>query len=157
MPVVSRKCGYAATLALLLAMPSARADVRICNDFPHMVYMAMAYPQEEGSWISRGWIAADTGKCYQFDTALRVKTFYYRGESVPYKDPKGKSIKTTWGTGMKFAVSENGNFNYWNAQKPVLNSSLEDFSKGPDIDDGVAAVTVTFRADGKVTIETIKP
>jgi hypothetical protein len=157
MRLAARTCGYAAILACGLAIPQARADIRFCNDFPHNVYIAMAYPQEEGSWISRGWITAVTGKCYQFDTALRVKTFYYRGESVPYRDKSGKSIRTTWGAGMKFAILENGNFNYWNAQNRVLNSSLEEFNKGVDIEDGVSAVTVTFHDDGKVSFETIKP
>jgi hypothetical protein len=58
---------------------------------------------------------------------------------------------------MKFAILENGNFNYWNAQNKVLNSSLAEFTKGVDIDEGAATVTVTFQADGKVSIQTIKP
>jgi hypothetical protein len=158
MPVAARACGCIAGLVCLLANAGARAaDIRFCNDFPHLIYAAMAYPQEEGSWISRGWVAAETGQCYQFDSALRVKTFYYRGESVPYRDKSGKNIRSTWGAGMKFAILENGNFNYWNAQNKVLNSSLAEFTKGVDIDEGAATVTVTFQADGKVSIQTIKP
>jgi hypothetical protein len=66
-------------------------------------------------------------------------------------------MRTTWGAGMKFAVLENANFNYWNAQDKVLNSTLAEFNKGVDIEEGVASVTVTFKADGKISFETVKP
>jgi uncharacterized membrane protein len=156
MPLVARACGYALGLACLCAASRVEADIRFCNEFPHLVYIAMAYPQEESAWISRGWLAAETGQCYAFDSALRVKTFYYRGESAPYRD-KGKSIRTTWGVGMKFAILDNANFNYWNAQDKVLNSALAEFNRGVDIEEGVASVTVTFKADGKISFETVTP
>ena len=79
-----------AVLACLLAGPSARADITFCNEFPQLVYVAMAYPQNGGSWISRGWISHKTGECSLFDPALRVKTFYYRGESAAYRGASGK-------------------------------------------------------------------
>src|SRR5664280_911409 len=37
-----------AVMACLLAGPSARADITFCNQFPHLVYVAMAYPQNGG-------------------------------------------------------------------------------------------------------------
>ena len=151
---ISRLCGCAAGLASVLAIPSARADIIFCNKFAHVVYAAMAYPQDDGSWISRGWLALETGECSLFDPALRVKTFYYRGESVSYR-AAGKSVKENWGAGMSFAIWRNANFNYWNAQKKVLNSSLADFTKGPETDGDAVSATVTFEDGGSsVTIKT---
>ena len=99
-------CGCAAGLACLLAISSAKADIIFCNKFAHVVYAAMAYPQDEGSWIWRGWMALKTGECSQFVTALHVKMFYYRGESESYRDASGKSV--SWGSDKKFAILENG-------------------------------------------------
>ena len=145
---VLRSCCLLAAIAVWAAPSSAQAEIKFCNKFPHVVYAAMAYPQDEGSWISRGWLALETGECSLFDTALRVRTFYYRGESVAYRDG-GKSVKSNWGSGMKFAILESGNFNYWNAQTKILNSSLADFSKAADtIGEGVS-ITITFEADGR--------
>jgi hypothetical protein len=156
-PFAPRACGYAVGLACLAAIPSARADIIFCNKFPHVVSAAIAYPQDEGSWISRGWVVLQIGECSQFDTALRVKTFYYRGETAAYRDNSGKNIRSSWGAGMKFAILENQNFNYWNAQNKVLNSSLAEFNKGADFSNEAVSVTVTFGADGKVSIETVTP
>jgi uncharacterized membrane protein len=91
-----------AVLACLLAGPSARADITFCNQFPHLVYVAMAYPQNGGSWISRGWISLKTGECSLFDPALRVKTFYYRGESAAYRGASGKKVKKQLGFRQEF-------------------------------------------------------
>ena len=86
MSVLTAKLGGCAIgLACLLANPSARADIIFCNNFPHLIYIAIAYPQDDGSWITRGWLNVDTGQCSEFDSALRVKTFYYRAESVPFR------------------------------------------------------------------------
>ncbi len=157
MPVaISKLCGCAVGLACVLAISSAKADIVFCNKFAHMVYVAIAYPQDNGTWVSRGWLGLDTGECSQFDTALHVKTFYYRGESVDFRDPSGGSVKNNWGSGKKFAMFEDGNFNYWNAQKKVLDSSLADFSKGAETDGDAVSATVTFEANGKFSSVDIK-
>jgi hypothetical protein len=135
--------------ACLLAAPVARADVQFCNKFAHTVFVAIAYPQDNQSWISRGWLDIETGNCAKFDTALRLTTFYYRGESATYRDLAGRNVSTSWGSGTKFSIWENDNFNYWNAQKQVLKASLAEFSRGAEGLAEGAAVTVTFEADGK--------
>jgi uncharacterized membrane protein len=134
----------------LLASPSARAraDIVFCNNFPHLVYVAIAYPQQDGSWISRGWLNVDTGQCTEFDSAVKVKAFYYRGESVPYRDG-GRQVKTTWGgNDAQFAIWEDSNFNYWDAQTQVLDSSLAGFIKGAETTGDAISATVSFDADG---------
>jgi uncharacterized membrane protein len=145
-----------AVLACLLAGPSARADIPFCNQFPHLVYVALAYPQNGGSWISRGWISLKTGECSLFDPALRVKTFYYRGESAAYRGASGKRVKNNWGSGRSFAIREAGNFNYWDAQQKVLDSSLADFTHAGGTNGDAISVTVTFNADGNGSSVTIK-
>src|SRR5947209_10294039 len=78
-------CG-GGTLALTIAMSSARADIVFCNEFPHPVFVAIAYPQGDGSWMSRGWLELATGECNTFDSALEVKTFYFRGMTDSYRN-----------------------------------------------------------------------
>jgi uncharacterized membrane protein len=153
---LSKLCGCVAGLACLLAGPSAKADIKFCSEFPHVVYVAMAYPQNEGSWISRGWISLKTGECSLFDPALHVKTFYYRGESAAYRSASGRRVKTSWGSGRQFAIREAGNFNYWDAQQKVLDSSLADFSHDPETAGDAISATVTFDAEGKMSIVTKK-
>lgn len=142
-------CAIAA--ATLLASSSARADIIFCNKFPHLLYVAIAYPQTDGSdsWISRGWLNVDTGDCAEFDTALHVKTLYYRAESVSYRDG-GHSLRTVWGGGgdAQFAIWENDNFNFWNAQTRVLRSTLVTFTKVGETTGEALAVRMTFEADG---------
>ena len=149
MSVLTAKLGGCAIgLACLLANPSAKADIIFCNNFPHLIYVAIAYPQDDGSWITRGWLNVDTGQCTEFDSALHVKTFYYRAESVPFH-AGGRQLTNIWGgSDAKFAVWEDSNFNYWDAQPKVLNSSLGPFIKGIETTDDAISVTVTFDADG---------
>jgi uncharacterized membrane protein len=65
-------------LSIPLAAPNASAaegEITFCNEFPHKVYIAIAYLQTDvNNHLSRGWLHVDTGKCYVFDTAIRVQT-----------------------------------------------------------------------------------
>ena len=145
-------------LACLFATSAARADIVFCNKFPHLIYIAIAYPQTgSDSWISRGWLSIDTGDCAEFDTALRVKTLYYRAESVSYRQG-GESIRTVWGGGgdNRFAIWEDDNFNYWDAQTKVLKSSLVTFSKVGDATGEALSARVTIEADGIHVTSTIE-
>ena len=69
------------------------------------------------------------GDCAEFDTAIHVKTFYYRGESEWYRDGRHRT-REFWGKGQKFAIWDNTNFQYYNAQEKVLNSTLVEFAQG---------------------------
>ena len=46
--------------ALIFAAPSARAgtgDISFCNEFPHKLYIAIAYVQTDvNNYLSRGWL-----------------------------------------------------------------------------------------------------
>jgi hypothetical protein len=62
-----------------------------------------------------------------------------------------------WGEGDKgkFAIWENDNFQYYNAQQRVLKSTLKDFSPGPESSDDDVSAKVTFRLGGStITIST---
>ncbi len=147
--LASKLGGCAIGAACVFVNPAAKADIVFCNNFPHLVYVAVAYPQSDGSWVSRGWLNVSTGACSEFDTAVRVKTFYYRGESDPFSDG-GRQVKNIWGTDddTKFAIYEDSNFNYWNAQTKILNSTLVGFIKGVETNEDSLSVTVTFAPDG---------
>jgi uncharacterized membrane protein len=141
--------------ALLLAAPSARAEegqISFCNEFPHKVFVAIAYLQTDvNNYLSRGWLEIETGKCYVFDTAIRVPTFYYRAESETYRDGKHK-VKMNWGNEKKFAVRD-ANFQSYNAEKAYSGMHLTDFSKAPDSrDGGPLTVIVTFSEKGTNTV-----
>jgi len=139
------------------AATCAQAEIQFCNKFPQKVYVAIAYSQNDQSWISRGWLEVDTGDCDEFDSALHPSTLYYRGESVPYRNARGASVTTVWSKpGHQYAIWEKDNFNFWNAQERVLNSTLADFSL---IADGLAvdaSVTFTFEEDGIHTTTTVQ-
>jgi uncharacterized membrane protein len=152
--LTSKLAIFAVGATCLLANPGARADIIFCNNFAHSVYVAIAYQQQDGSWVSRGWLSVDTGQCSEFDSAIRVKTFYYRAESVPFRD-KGREMTNSWGIGdTKFAIYENSNFNYWNAQTKILNSTLASFAKSLETTEDAISVTVTFDADGIHSLQT---
>jgi len=59
------------------------AEIQFCNKFPQKVYVAIAYPQADQSWISRGWLEIDTGDCAEFDSALHPSAVYYRARACP--------------------------------------------------------------------------
>jgi len=149
-----RRVCAVAMLAFLAAASSARADIVFCNNFPHTVFVAIAYPQTNGTWLSRGWLEVATGQCGVFDTAIRVKTFYFRAMTDPVPTGGGKSTTYIWGKGANFAVWEKDNFQYYDAEKRVLNSTLEEFSKGPDAEGDSVSCTVTIPADGSGTVIT---
>ena len=142
----------AGLLASLLAPPhavAAEGEITFCNEFPHLVYVAIAYEQTGATFMSRGWLSLDTGDCSVFDSAIRVKTFYYLGESVPYRLGR-RTVKTSWGHDKEFAIWERDNFQYYGAENRVLKSTLVPFNKGPETTGDALTVTVTFTEDGHV-------
>jgi Protein of unknown function (DUF1036) len=135
---------------LLLQVTSAWAEINFCNQFTQKIYVAIAYPQDGGSWLSRGWLEIAPKECNVFDSALRVTTFYFRAESVPYRDSTGNRATDTWGKGKSFAIWEDNNFQYYDAEHKVLNSTLKPFTSGPEgMTDGTK-VTVTFTQTGSL-------
>jgi uncharacterized membrane protein len=132
--------------------------IDICNNFPETVNFAMAYQQTTGDWMSRGWVNAETGKCYYFDTAVHVPVFYFRAQTGAYRD-KGHLIKTTWGNKgasvKSFCVAKSFNvfFNYWLAD---TKSNCPESYVSFEIDSGDSIFetdvdgnyTLTFNTDG---------
>jgi Protein of unknown function (DUF1036) len=157
MPIAgARSSSLIAAVACLLAGTDARADIIFCSYFPRLINIALAYPQANETWMSRGWLNLESGKCLHFDTTLNPRVFHYRGETEGYRN-RDQLVRTTWGAGMQFAIKEGANFNYWNAQTKAPDSMLAPFNKGVDIADGVTSVTITFGTDGKVAVESAKP
>jgi uncharacterized membrane protein len=138
-------------LCVPLAAPNAFAgegEITFCNEFPHKVYVAIAYLQTDvNNHLSRGWLNIETGKCYVFDTALRVNNFYYYAESDTYKDGKNK-VKMSWGKGQKFAIRDNS-FQTYNAEGEHSGMKQVEFSKGPESSGAPLTCTVKFLADGR--------
>jgi hypothetical protein len=129
----------------------ARADIIFCNKFEHAVNVAMVYPQADGKFLSRGWLSLSPGDCAPFDTALHVSTFYFRAESEQYRGENGKPMRYFWGKGRKFAMWESDNYQYYDAYRRVYNSTLQEFTQGPEAESGDVSATVTFQEGGSVT------
>jgi hypothetical protein len=140
-----------AAAALLLPGSAASAGIVFCNKIEHYVNVTIAYPQSDGSFISRGWLSLPPGKCAPFDTALRLHIVFFRGETERYRDAKGHWSREYWGKGRKFAMWENDNYQYYNAEQRVLNSTLAEFTATPDVKNGELSATVTFLESGSVT------
>jgi uncharacterized protein DUF1036 len=97
------------------------------------------------NYLSRGWLEVETGKCYVFDTAIRVESFYFRAESETYRD--GKHVKMELGTDKKFAVRD-ANFQSYNAEKAYSGMRLAGFAKGAESSGGPLTAIVTFAETG---------
>jgi uncharacterized membrane protein len=138
--------------SLLFGGPASagEGEISFCNKFPHTVHIAIAYLQTDvNNHLSRGWLNVGTDKCYVFDTAVRVQTFYYRAESDPYKEGKDK-VKMNWGKGQQFAI-RHGSFQIYGAEKAASGAKLVEFSKGPVSTGAPLTAIVTFNADGTST------
>jgi hypothetical protein len=151
MSIVAAKLGIWAAALSLLGISVASAGITFCSEFPASVWVAIAYPQDGGGWLSRGWLELAQGDCSTFDSAIHVSSFYYRGMSKPYRDAGGRRVIETWGNAKPFAVWERDNFQYYNAEERVLNSTLEGFSLGAENIADATNVTVTFK-DGGTTV-----
>jgi uncharacterized membrane protein len=141
-------------LSVPLAAPKAVAgegEITFCNEFPHKVYVAIAYPQAYAPnvvwYLARGWLHIATGRCVVFDTAIRVRTFYYHAESEPYKEGK-KKIVWKWGADKQFAVRD-AHFHFYDAERKFSGMYFAEFSKGPESADGPLTCTVKFLEDGR--------
>jgi hypothetical protein len=136
----------------ILAATTSRAEIVFCNQFGHQVNVAIAYPQTDGSFISRGWLSLSPGYCAPFDTALHVGTFFFRAETERYREG-GRYMRYFWGKGRLFAMWENDNYQYYDAEHRVLKSTLTEFTPGPVAENGDVSATVTFKEGGStVTI-----
>ncbi|NVN88274.1 MAG: DUF1036 domain-containing protein [Rhodopseudomonas sp.] len=134
----------------LLGASGAGAEIIFCNSFGHVVNVAIAYPQSDGSFISRGWLSLSDGACAPFDTAIHVKTFYFRGESVQYRGTDGHMKRVYWGKGDKFAMWEKDNYQYYNARQRVYNSTLMEFTQGPISGGDDVSAKVIFTPDSAI-------
>ena len=153
-PLSKAACCLSA-LALACVASSARADIAFCNKFGETVFVAIAYPQDNGAWMTRGWLELATGECRPFDTAIRVTALYYRGVSATFTNSSGQQSRIVWGGSRKFATWWPDNFEYWDAEHQVLRSSLEGYTAVADSIVGTPTISVTFEADGKHTTTAI--
>jgi hypothetical protein len=148
----SLKLSAWAAIVFWLGTTNVCAGITFCNKFSKTLFVAIAYPQDGGSWMSRGWLELAPGDCAPFDSAIRVTTFYFRAESTPYVDSSGGKVHDFWGQGKSFAMWEDNNFQYYDAENEVLNSTLKPFTRGPEGLTDSSKVTVTFTQAGS-TVE----
>jgi uncharacterized membrane protein len=142
-------CGTVIAIGLC-AVSSARAgsgDITFCNEFPHDIRVAIAYLQTDvNTMLTRGWLKIETGKCYIFDTGLRVQGFLYHAESDPYRDGR-RRVRMIWGQGTDLAVRD-ANFQSYEAEKKWSGMRVAGFTKGGESNGQPITATVTFLAEG---------
>ncbi len=147
----------ASTIMAIATPVSAR--IIFCNNYPYEVYFSIAYQQFQANgdaldWLSRGWLGVETGKCEEFDSAIAVSEFYWRGETNFYKQGKGRA-RDSWPSkdGKKFWNVE-GDFQFYQAdhtkpeaQKPAFST----YEKSFRAKDGPVTETITILEGGQVT------
>ena len=142
-------CGTVIAIGLLAASTAqaGSGDITFCNEFPHDIRVAVAYLQTDvNSMLTRGWLKIETGKCYIFDTGLRVQSFLYHAESDPYREGR-RRVRTVWGSGKDLAVRD-GNFQSYEAEKKWSGMRFAGFTKGGESTGEPITATVTFLAEG---------
>jgi len=133
--------GVAIALGLashLVAAAPAKAGLKFCNKSNQgTVYIALAYPADETSWTTKGWLTLEQGKCGNFiEDKLTNRYFYYFAES-----DKDYSWKGT----HPFCVSSK-RFNFANASKQCK-GELSRWEKFRELDTGKNIVDYTLNLE----------
>jgi len=115
-----------AVLFLVVASGSqALAKIQFCNKFQHPIFIALAY-QQNGGWVTDGWIQVDTDKCLIDSNHPDLTSFYYYGETNVF-DKK----RWTWGNKREFSVKDDDGFTLRNADTQQPGARFVKFS-GPN-------------------------
>jgi uncharacterized membrane protein len=150
-----RQWAFAALAVLAPATPGVAADITVCNEFPRPVFMAFAWQERGGGWVSRGWRKVETGKCENdpFNLSeLKLTGFFYRGETDWYQVERSRR-KNSWGkTGKSFLVMDKA-FQFANADKAQRNARLEPFIPSMTSTSGPVSVRIIINRDGKGTTQ----
>jgi len=115
-------------LALLFLVgigSQAEAKIQFCNKFQHPVFVAVAF-QDNGSWVTEGWIEVDVNKCVMDEKHPNVTSFYFYGETNAFN----KQV-WSWGKDKEFGVKDD-DFSQRNADKPPAGMRVVKFS-GPNV------------------------
>lgn len=151
-----RRWASAAVFFCALATPGFAADITVCNEFPRPVFMAFAWQDQNGVWISRGWRKVETRACETdpFNlSGLKLRSFYFRGETDWYGVGRGSRRKNSWGKGGKdFAVRDNV-FQFANADRDRRGARFVPFSSSAKSTSGPVNVRITIDRDGKGTTQ----
>jgi hypothetical protein len=154
---LQRKWVLAAVLICAPATPGLAADVTVCNEFPRPVFMAFAWQDRDGAWISRGWRKIQTGACETdpFNLSdLKLRGFHYRGETDWYRVNRRTRRKNTWGkTGKSFLVRDSA-FHFTNADRNRRGARLVPFIASMTSTSGPVSVRITINRDGEGTTQT---
>ncbi len=133
-----------AVLLLIISGSQASAKLQICNKFMHPVHTALAY-QQNGVWVSDGWITVDTNKCLIDTTHADITSFYYYGETDTFDRQTW-----SWGRDKDFSV-KTGDFTFRNADTQQRGARLVKFSGPRTYKLPQTTVVLTFEQDLTVT------
>jgi uncharacterized membrane protein len=68
--------GLGAAIAFGLGMSPALADLKLCNNTPNKVGVAIGYKDNEG-WASEGWWTVEPSKCLTLLKGALISRYYY--------------------------------------------------------------------------------
>jgi hypothetical protein len=138
------------------------SPLKICNNYPHKINIAIAHQDSDQSWVSTGWWILPPGDCGVLDIKLSWGKFYWRGESSEYTDPSdGTTRQMIWGehSDTKFSVMYSGGaFLVHNADTPSSGATLVGFNKADlnihvmEADTPDLPVTLTFKENGSPSL-----
>ena len=78
-----------AVFFLLASGSVALAKIQFCNNFEHPIFVALAF-QQNGEWITEGWLEVDVDKCVIDAKHADVTSFeYIRQETVELGQGQG--------------------------------------------------------------------
>ena len=133
-----------AVLVLIASGSQALAKIQLCNKFKHPINVALAYEQN-GAWVSDGWITIDPGQCQIDAEHADLTSFYYYGETGAFD-----GSRWTWGKNKDFSVKD-GNFTLRNADTRQAGARVVKFSGPHTYKLPETLVLLEFNADLSVT------
>jgi len=112
-----------AVFFLLASGSVALAKIQFCNNFEHPIFVALAF-QQNGEWITEGWLEVDVNKCVIDPKHPDVTSFYYYGETNTFD-----KSQWSWGKDKEFSVKDD-DFTLHGADKSQPGARFVKFS-GP--------------------------
>jgi uncharacterized membrane protein len=149
--LIALSCSLASLFVATIAAPrpvhaaTVQRGVNVCNQFPQKLFVAFAY-QQNGRWMSRGWLGVDSGQCK--NVVLPARDLYWRAESDRYRAANGDIVHMEWGDNKKFCVSD-ASFTFSNADL-VCHMRYVPFIADDMELEGSGREKITFTKAGKV-------
>ena len=145
---------FAGVLLCTVASEGAVAEVKVCNDYQHNVWVAVGWVENHDT-RTKGWYQVNSGTCVVVDSRAMQRPYYIYAETNWRDSPSGTRIQNSWGGKVKLAVGRDDRFDYVRAQTISDNDRAVSFK---DLAEGSSGtpdnVTYRLESDGVHTTTT---